>query len=57
MSVGDSVFFKHIKFNIKLPYVSPSGEKGFAGVKTVTMVAVGVARRRCRLTHQVDPAC
>lgn len=34
---------KHIAVNVKLPYVNPvTGVRGFEGVDTVTMIAVGV---------------
>ena len=40
LKVGDKVSFKHIPFNVKLPYIN-DGVKGFKGVKTITMIAVG----------------
>jgi len=42
LPVGSCASFKHISFNVKLPYKQPDGSLGFAGVKTITMVAVGV---------------
>ena len=42
MKLGDAISFKHISANVKLPYVDPSGARGFKGVETITMIAVGV---------------
>eukprot|EP00242_Pyramimonas_sp_CCMP2087_P013287 CAMPEP_0198218012 /NCGR_PEP_ID=MMETSP1445-20131203/66915_1 /TAXON_ID=36898 /ORGANISM="Pyramimonas sp., Strain CCMP2087" /LENGTH=261 /DNA_ID=CAMNT_0043894895 /DNA_START=549 /DNA_END=1334 /DNA_ORIENTATION=- len=42
MKVGDKLSFKHIASNVKLPYVDPSGARGFKGVDSITMIAVGV---------------
>ena len=41
---GPEVDFKHIKFNVKLPYQYDfaSGVFGFEGCNTITMIAVGV---------------
>ncbi|GMH58911.1 hypothetical protein TrST_g10239 [Triparma strigata] len=42
LQAGTKVDFKHIKFNLKIPYNINHEGFGFDGVKTITMVAVGV---------------
>lgn len=42
LRAGAKVDFKHIKFNLKIPYNLSHEGYGFEGVKTITMIAVGV---------------